>query len=887
MRMPGSGPRERGRVFGPGVREDVEREIRAHLELRAQELVDEGWAPEEAIREAKRRFGNLEAVARSCRAITERQIRAERRTGMWDAFVQDLRYGLRTLAKAPEFTLVAVLTLGLGIGANTAIYSVVDSVLLNPLPFEEPEDILWVRERSTSGNPMYVAWANFTDWRAEQGSFSSMAAYNYSTTTILGGEQPLVGQVSRVTDGLWDIFRAQAVVGRLTTPADHEPGAEPVGVVSEGFWSNELGAVDLDDLVLDVNGTRHRIVGVAGDGFAFPGETDLWIPVAEDSQSPYRSSHNWEVVGRLASGSAPAAATEEMYGLTMRLVESSEEYPSEYLATGVVIRSLHEHLVGSSRRPLLLLLGAAGLVLLVACTNLASTLLARGATRSRELAVRASVGASRRRIARQLLTESTLLAVAGTAVGLGIAYLVLDGLRALGPEAVPRLSEVGMDGTVLGYAAAIAGVTVLVFGLLPARRLSRAEAGDALREGGRGNAADRRASIWRVLVAGEVALALVLLVASGLVVRSFQQLLREDAGFDAQDVTAMTMSLSQGKYGSPAEHAAWHRAFIEEARALPGVSAAGFISSIPLRGFFPSGRMELDGDLEKFADAGYVIADGGAFEALDVPLLRGRVFDERDGPDGVHVAVVSQSFADQYWPGQDPIGKTVTGGGMDDLYDQQLFSQVVGVVGDVRYRGLDREPVPTVYFHYLQRPFRAQYSAYVLVESQGGDPAVLTAPLRANLQRLDPDVPPRIEPLRETVRASVGSERFTVLLLGGFAGLALVLAGAGIYGVVSYQVAQRTREMGIRLALGGAPAAVRRMVVGQSLSVVAVGLAVGMVGVLAGGRIVQALLYGVEPSDPVSLAVSALLLGGAAWLASWVPAVRGTKVDPMITMRAD
>ncbi len=803
---------------------------------------------------------------------------------MWDAFVQDLRYGLRTLAKAPEFAFVAVVTLGLGIGANTAIYSVGDSVLLNLPHYEEPDDILWVRERNTSGNPMYVAWANFADWRAEQGSFSSLAAFNYSTTTILGGAQPLVGQVSLVTDGIWSVFRAQAVRGRLTTPADHQPGAEPVGVVSERFWANELGGAELDDLFLDVNGTRHRIVGVAGGGFAFPGASDLWVPVAEDDQSSYRSSHNWEVVGRLAPGNSPEVATEEMHALTMRLVESSQEYPSEYLATGVVVRSLHEQTVGASRRPLLLLLGAAGLVLLVACTNLASTLLARGATRSRELAVRASLGAPRSRIARQLLTESVLLAGAGTVVGLGFASLVLDGLRALGPEAVPRLGEVGMDGTVLGYAVGIAVATVLVFGLVPARRLSRTEAGDALRDGGRGNAADGRASIWRVLVAGEVALALVLLVASGLVVRSFQQLLREDTGFDAADVTAMTMSLSQGKYGSPAEQAAWHRAFIEEARALP---AAGFISSVPFSGFFPSGRMELDGDLEKFADAGYVIADAGAFEALDVPLLRGRLFDERDGPEGVHVAVVSQSFADQYWPGEDPIGKTVTGGGMDDLYEERPFSEVVGVVGDVRYRSLDREPVPTVYFHYLQRPFRAQYSAYVLVESEGEDPGMLTAPLRANLQRLDPDVPPRIEPLRETVRASVGSERFTVLLLGGFAVLALILAGAGIYGVVSYQVAQRTREMGIRLALGGAPAAVRRMVVGQSLSVVGVGLALGIVGVLAGGRVVRALLYGIEPSDPLSLVGSALLLGGAAWLASWIPAARGTRVDPMITMRAE
>lgn len=806
---------------------------------------------------------------------------------MWEAIVQDMRYGLRTLIKAPEFALVAVLTLGLGIGANTAIFSVVDSVLLDPLPYEEPEDILWVRERNTFGNPMYVAWANFEDWRVEQGSFGSLAAYNFGTTTVLGGEQPLVGQVSRVTADLWPVFRASAARGRLTAPADHEPGAEPVGVVSERFWANDLAGAPLDDLFLEVSGTRHRIIGVAADGFEFPAETDVWIPVAEDQQSTYRSSHNWEVVGRLADGTAPEAATEEMEALTLRLVQTSEDYPSEYLATGVVTRTLHEQLVGSSRRPLLLLLGAAGLVLLVACTNLASTLLARGATRSRELAVRSSLGAPRTRIARQLLTESALLAGAGTALGLGIAYAVLTGLRALGPEAVPRLDEVGIDGTVLMYATGIAALTVLGFGLLPARRLSRTDAGEALREGSRGNAGDRRATIWRVLVAGEVALALFLLVASGLVVRSFQQLLREDAGFHAEDVTTLTMSLSPAKYPTPEQHVAWHRTFIEETEALPGVSAAGFISSVPMRGFFPTGRMELDGDLEKYADAGYVLADAGALEALDVPLLRGRLFDERDGPDGVHVAVVSQSFADQYWPGEDPIGKTVTGGGMDDLWEERPFSEVIGVVGDVRYRGLDREPAPTVYFHYAQRPFRAQYSAYVLVEAENGDPAVLTAPLRATLQRLDSDVPPRIEVLDATVRASVAPERFTMLLLGGFALLALVLAGAGIYGVVSYQVAQRTREMGIRLALGGAPRTVRRMVVGQSLGVVAIGLVIGVAGVVVGGRVVRALLYGIEPTDPLSLAGSVLVLGGAAWLASWIPAARGTRVDPMITMRAD
>jgi putative ABC transport system permease protein len=808
----------------------------------------------------------------------------ERRMGMWDAIRQDVRYGFRTLLKAPEFALIGILTLGLGIGANTAVFSVVDNVLLAPLPYEESGDIVWMRERNTRGGAMAVAWPNFVDWREQAGSFEALAAYGSGATTVLGAEQPLVARVTRTTSDLWSVFRVRPAMGRLTGADDHRPGAEPVGVVSERFWRNELSSAPLGDLFLEVRGARVRIVGVA-DGFDFPSGTDVWVPVDEANQGTSRSSHNWDTVARLRPGTALPAATAEMEALTLRLVEGSEDDP-EFLATGVVVRTLHEQIVGDSRRALLLLLGAAGLVLLVACTNLASTLLARGATRSRELAVRASLGAPRGRIARQLLTESALLALAGTAVGLVVAAVVLRGLRALGPESIPRLDEVAIDGTVVVFAVGIACITVLAFGLLPARQLSRPDTGAALREGGRGVAADRRAGIWRVLVAGEVSLALVLLVGSGLVVRSFQNLLQEDVGFDAADVTTLALSLSPAKYPTAVEHADWLRRFVEEVRALPGVSAAGFITSVPLQGFFPNGRLELDGDLDKHAVGGYALADAGAFEALNVPLIAGRLFDERDGPDAAHVVVVSQSFAEEYWPGQNPIGRSVTGGGMDEFWQDRRFAEVVGVVGDVRFRGLARESEPTVYFPYMQRPSRTRNSAYVVVET-AGEVGALTPALRATLARMDPDVPPRITPLGESVQASVAPQRFTMMLLGGFAMLALALAGAGIYGVVSYQVAQRTREMGIRIALGGAPSTVRRMVVGQSLAVVALGLGAGVAAVLLGGGLMNTLLHGVTPTDPLSLAAAVLVLGAAAAFASWIPAVRGTRVDPMITMRAE
>lgn len=884
MRGPGSGPARR-RIFGPGIAEDVDRELRVHLEARARELRDQGWEPGEAAREAVRLFGDVEGVARSCRTITERQIRAERRTGMWDAIRQDVRYGLRTLLRAPEFALIGMLTLGLGIGANTAVFSVVDNVLLAPLPYEESGNIVWMRERNTRGGAMSVAWPNFVDWREQAGSFEALAAYGSGSTTVLGAEQPLVARVTQTTADIWSVFRARPSLGRLTGADDHLPGAEPVGVVSEPFWRNELSSVPLGDLFLEVSGVRVRVVGVTADGFDFPSETDIWLPVDEASQGMSRSSHNWDTVARLRPGTSLTAASAEMEALTLRLVEGSEDDP-EFLATGVVVRTLHEQIVGDARRALLLLLGAAGLVLLVACTNLASTLLARGATRSRELAVRASLGAARGRLARQLLTESAMLALAGTAVGLVIAAVVLRGLRALGPDSIPRLSEVAIDGPVVAFAAGIAVLTVLVFGLLPARRLSRPDAGAALREGGRGVAADRRAGIWRLLVAGEVSLALVLLVGSGLVVRSFQNLLQEDVGFDAADVTTLALSLSPAKYPTAPEHAEWHRRLVEEVRALPGVSAAGFISSVPFRGFFPNGRLELDGDLDQHAVGGYALVDAGAFQAMDVPLLAGRLFDERDGPDGAHVVVVSESFAEEYWPGENPIGRTVTGGGMDEFWQDRRFAEVVGVVGDVRFRGLARESEPTVYFPYMQRPGRTQYSAYVVVET-AGDVGALAPALRATLARMDPDVPARITPLEDSVRASVAPQRFTMMLLGGFAALALALAGAGIYGVVSYQVAQRTREMGIRLALGGSPSTVRRMVVGQSLTVVALGLSVGVVAVLLGGGVIGALLHGVAPTDPMSLTLAVVLLTGAASLAAWIPATRGTRVDPMVTMRAE
>lgn len=812
-----------------------------------------------------------------------------------EGIVQDVRYGIRSLTGSPGFTAVALLTLALGIGANTAIFSVVDGVLLEPLPWEEPHELVWIDETRVDGGSMSVAWPNYEDWRriTTPGSAEGIAAFGFRTPTVLGGPEPVRIEGAVVTGDFWRVLPVAPLAGRLTLPDDHREGAGPVLVVARSLARDALGATDPAEAVgrtLDVGGTTFQVVGVVPDAFDFPAGSRHWSPAERTGGNSSRTSHNWSVVGRLADGVTAGALAEPLNALQARLAEDVPPEDLEYMAVGVNVIPLHEQVVGDVRTPLLILLGAAGFVLLVACTNLASTLLARGTARARELAVRSALGGTRRRLVRQLLTESLLLALGGAAAGMGLAAATLGVLRRLGGGAVPRLDAVALDGRVLAFTLGAAVLTALAFGLLPALRSSGEARAQALKAGGRGGIG-RHGRTWSALVAAEVALALVLLAGSGLLVRSFVAVLDEDPGFDAVDVTTAELTPGPARYPESADHARFWDALLERVEELPGTAAAGLISPRPLSSF-PTGRLALDGDPGKFGNAGYVVASAGAFEALDIPLLRGRLFDEGDGPDAPHVVVVSRSFVEEYWPDENPLGRTVTGGGMDEWWDADppVWGTVVGVVEDVRFRGLERSAGPTVYWHHRQRPSRIRWGATLVAESATGDPSLLAGPVRTAVREADPDIPVRIRHLGAVRAESMAERRFILFVLGGFSLLGLLLAAAGIYGVVSYSVARRTREMGVRLALGADPGSVRNRVLRDALRPVVVGLVLGVTGagLLVGAlRGLPELLYRVEPNDPATWVGVTLLLLAVGVGASWLPARRGTRVDPMVTMRAE
>ena len=808
---------------------------------------------------------------------------------MLHAFWQDLRYGARALVKNPRFTAVAMLTLALGIGATTAIFSVVHAVLLSPLPYPEPDRLVTLLELSDQGRSMAVGHANFVDWRQQSDSFEGMAVYSgwSGQSTILGGVAPVRAITVPVSADFFPLLGVQALLGRTFLPEESRFGGDPAVVVSQGFWRRQLGGTwDLDDRTLRFGSRTYRVVGVMPEAFRFPAGAELWYPAELSQPMTSRTAHNWNVVARLRPGATLAAARSEMNAIAQRLQTA---FADDNDAFGVRVTALRERLVGGVRRPLTLLLGAAVLVLLAASTNLASTLLARAAARQQEMAIRTAIGAGRLRMIRQLLTETVLLTSLGGLAGLGLASVLVRGLLQLRPASLPRLDEVSIDGNVLLFTLAVSVATGLLFGLFPALRASRTDLRQVMTEGPR--AGNRRGWLWNVLVGTEVALALVLLVGSSLLIKSFWKLVAVEPGFTADEILTFQVAVPdiqlpddwniEEMRREEEKMAAFYREFLPRIAAVAGVESLGFINNLPLSGADASGAFIRQGQQqEDYSNASYRVVGGDYFQALGVPLVRGRLFDDRDAA-GPHTVLVNQTFVDRYFADEDPLGQPILSFGMD-LW-QEDWMTIVGVVGDVRHRGLDRPARPELYVPYEQRASRARGATIVVRPAISA--ASVMEPIRARLRQLYPQFPVSFTTMDSWIGRSLERERFLMLLLASFATLALLLSAIGIYGVVSYSVAHRSREIGIRIALGASPAKVKRLVMRDTLSIAAAGLVVGLGLAIGLSRWIESQLFETSATDPLLLSAMVATMALAAVAASYLPARRTTAIDPILAIR--
>jgi predicted permease len=872
-------------VFDLPVSEDVRREMEFHVRSKMDELVAAGWSAEAAEAEAQRCFGDERALAAECRAIVRGQRRRVKWSERWTSVQQDVKYGGRGLARDPGFAVVAILTLALGIGANTAVFSVIAGVLLRPLPYPEGDRIVKVWELNETGRTIRVAEANYVDWRAGARSFEAMAVEASAPMTVLGGAEPVRRGVAMVGPDFFRVVAIQPSIGRVFRVEEAEPGAAGVALVSDGFWREQLGGdPNLAELELGIGRDRYQVIGVMPPGFDHPTGTDVWGPGTLDRGSS-RTSHNWEVIARLRDGFELEDAQREMTAIAARI---RLEYGGEVDAVDVRVRRLQEELVGSFRRPLLLLLSAATLVLLVACTNLASALLARGGARVREFAVRSSLGAERGRLLRQLLTESLLVSALGASAGLIVSVVAAKALIAAGPASLIDGARIEMNLPILVFAAVLAIGSAAVFGLFPAIRITRTSPGDALREAGRGNAGSPRSRLWGVLIAAEVALAVILLVASGLILRSFRNVMEVDPGFSIRGVATADFSLPSVLYPDEAAIRSFHDRLLPAIRALPGVEAAGFINHLPFAGMSMNGGLEIEGlgDAPGYAD--YRVVSDDYFASLSIPIRAGRDFDPViDQPNARPAVIVNEAFVRSLLPAGTMMTQAI-GTRIRNLrneswfYDPEQWLTIVGVVGDVRHGGPLSVPEPETYVHSLQRPIRAG-GGFVTVRGPGA--TGLATALRQTIRSIDSNVPVEISTLEARSADIVAERKFGMIVLGVFAGLALCLGAIGIYGVVSYAVERRRREMGVRLALGATPAAVVGKTIARSLLAVGAGLVIGLPAALASARLLRGMLFGVDIVDEMTLAVVALGLLCVGVLASWIPARRVAAIDPVGALR--
>jgi len=809
-----------------------------------------------------------------------------------DPFLRDLRYALRSLAKAPGFTLIVLLTLALGIGANTAIFTVVNGVLLRPLPFAQPSRLVVVRETYGAGQVGSVSGPNLLDWRERSRDFTGLTAIRVSTRALVGDGEPEEILTAMVTSDFFTLFGVAPALGRGFAPGE-DRGTGTVVVLSDGLWrSRYAGDPGILGRTVVLSGQPYTVIGVAPPGFDYPGQVRAWLPIELGvGRAADRTNHGYFVIGRLAPGVTLERAAEGLQAVARQL---ERENPVSNAGRGVELTPLAGDTVGKARPVLLLLSGAALFVLLIACANVANLFLARAGTRQRELAVRAALGAGRWRVARQVLVEGVLLALCGGVLGLLLASWGVDLLLAVRPRGIPRLDEIALDRATLAFTLLVSVAVGVGFALFPALTLSRGDPADAFRGEGRGVTAGRGGGRFRSgLVVAQVSLALVLLAGAALLVVTVRQLTRIDPGFEPAGAVTFQFTIPPGKYPDQARHGDYLRRVLREVRRVPGTRAAGATFYLPLGNGDVTGDFTLAEDppaapgRERFA--GFRMVTGDYLGAMGIALRRGRLLGAEDREGAPHVAVVNQSLVRQAFPGQDPIGRRITFG---DGRDDADWMEIVGVLADVRNSGLTVDPAPEIYVPLAQitKDLWAVFAILPVsvVVRTDADIETLGPAIRSAIRAVDPEQPVTgPQPAEQLVASAVARQRFGMLLLLGFGGLALLLAAVGVYGVMAYAVSQRTRELGIRLALGARPAAVRALVMRQGLGLAGAGLAVGLLGALLLGRLLVSLLYGVAPSDPAVLAAATLLLAGASALACLVPAVRATRVNPVDALRSD
>ena len=868
------------------VEADLDHEVHSHLSMLIDENIRAGMSPDEAQRVARMELGGIEQV--------KEQVR-DGRIGNWlHSGLSDCRHGVRQLRKNPGFTAVAVLTLTLGIGATTAIFSVVDAVILRPLPYNSPDRLVLVKERipKLTPDPIPICAPDVLHFQRENHSFVSLAAFRGDQFDLAGGTEPQRVHVDRAHANLFSLLGAQPILGRVFTPEEDQTG-RTVAILSYGLWQREFaGAPGIVGRSVSLNRKIYTVIGVLPATFVFPlpgmdqgDAADLFIPIAftPEELADEGDNFNYSLVGRLSPGVALTQANADLQLIAHRIQET---YPPEYrsdVSLGAVALPLRDTVIGKSRTLLLLLFGAVAFVFLICCINVANLLLTRSTDRQKEMAIRLSLGASRGRLLRQLAAESMLLTFIGAALGLAFALWITNALLGLMPPDIPLIHGVGLNHAVLGFTLGLAVIVSLLFGIVPAFASSRTNVANSLKEGGRSTTQSPQLHRLRgALVVVEVTLAMVLLVGAGLLLRSFQRILETQPGFHPEHVLTASLSLREPHYKEDSDIQNFYERLLQRLQNLPGVQIAGASSDLPLQAgwnhlFTPEGYQAPPGANLNLCNHSVIL--GPYLQAIGAPLLRGRYFTDQDNSSSTHVLIVSDSLARRYWPKQDPIGKRLKWG---PEASKDPWLTVVGVVGDVKQSSLDIETSPHTYESFWQN---TTPSLNVALRTST-DPASMAYALRSTVWSIDPQLAiAQIQSMDQIISKSTTPRRFSLFFLVGFASLALILSAIGIYGVTAYSVVRRVHEMGIRIALGAQRRDVMRLVISQGMLLLGVGMAIGTLGALAMTRTLASFLYGVRPTDPLTFVAVVVILAGVVFLACYIPARRATRVDPMIALR--